>query len=265
MGIRLKDVAGTFGLRIRTRGDTMSGVENGTITVVEVIIGDGSERKWAGFRVVGVGRYRRVGVGRYKEVEKWEHTRREKEDGRGKEEKRENGKKVEDGGMRTNTKGEKKGRVKGESGERNREEKDNEVATAAAVVVLLLPAVVATAAAVVMAAPTILVFADFAQGSFGDMIDIGVSIQEELIALRFRVDIGEAENASLCARIKTMEAVKKITRNRERLAHIEIEQQLASVQESHRQDREDFRKLKEFVQSVRTLLIDMLLHNLCII
>ncbi|GKA07686.1 hypothetical protein Tco_0686910, partial [Tanacetum coccineum] len=48
MGIGLKDVAGTFGLRIRTRGDTMSGVENGTITVVEVIIGDGSERKWAG-------------------------------------------------------------------------------------------------------------------------------------------------------------------------------------------------------------------------
>ncbi|GJY94910.1 hypothetical protein Tco_0511271 [Tanacetum coccineum] len=31
-----------------TRGDTMSGVENGTITVVEVIIGDGSGRKWAG-------------------------------------------------------------------------------------------------------------------------------------------------------------------------------------------------------------------------
>ncbi|GKC09992.1 hypothetical protein Tco_1001602 [Tanacetum coccineum] len=48
MGIRLKDVAGTLGLRIRTRDDTMSGVENGTITVIEVIIGDGSERKWAG-------------------------------------------------------------------------------------------------------------------------------------------------------------------------------------------------------------------------
>ncbi|GJW90584.1 acidic leucine-rich nuclear phosphoprotein 32 family member A [Tanacetum coccineum] len=45
MGIRLKDVAGTFGLRIRTRGDTISGVENVTITVVEVIIGDGSDRK----------------------------------------------------------------------------------------------------------------------------------------------------------------------------------------------------------------------------
>ncbi|GJW38419.1 hypothetical protein Tco_0064264 [Tanacetum coccineum] len=43
-----EDVVGTFGLRIRTRGDTMSGVENGTITVVEVIIGDRSGRKWAG-------------------------------------------------------------------------------------------------------------------------------------------------------------------------------------------------------------------------
>ncbi|GKA80786.1 putative glucuronosyltransferase PGSIP8 isoform X2, partial [Tanacetum coccineum] len=41
MGIRLKDVARTFGLRIRIRGDIMSGVENGTITVVKVIIGDG--------------------------------------------------------------------------------------------------------------------------------------------------------------------------------------------------------------------------------
>ncbi|GJU36773.1 hypothetical protein Tco_1185127 [Tanacetum coccineum] len=48
MGIRKKGVVGTLGLRIRTRGDTMSGVENGTITVVEVIIGDGSGRKWAG-------------------------------------------------------------------------------------------------------------------------------------------------------------------------------------------------------------------------
>ncbi|GKG61324.1 hypothetical protein Tco_0619049, partial [Tanacetum coccineum] len=50
MGIHLKDVAGTFGLRIRTRGDIMSRVENGTIRVVEVIIGDGSERKWAGIK-----------------------------------------------------------------------------------------------------------------------------------------------------------------------------------------------------------------------
>ncbi|GKF70993.1 hypothetical protein Tco_0207107, partial [Tanacetum coccineum] len=47
MGIRKKGVVGTLGLRIKTRGDTMSRVVNGTIAVVEVIIGDGSGRKWA--------------------------------------------------------------------------------------------------------------------------------------------------------------------------------------------------------------------------
>ncbi|GJY99534.1 hypothetical protein Tco_0516964 [Tanacetum coccineum] len=65
---------------------------------------------------------------------------------------------------------------------------------------------------------------------------LGVPIQEELTALRFRVDIAEAENASLRARIKTTEAVEKITRNRERQARIKIEQQLAAAQESHHQD-----------------------------
>ncbi|GJS49340.1 putative reverse transcriptase domain-containing protein [Tanacetum coccineum] len=45
---------------------------------------------------------------------------------------------------------------------------------------------------------------------------LGVPIQEELTALRFRADIAEAENASLRARIKTTEAIEKITRNRER-------------------------------------------------
>ncbi|GKD44269.1 hypothetical protein Tco_1268914, partial [Tanacetum coccineum] len=76
---------------------------------------------------------------------------------------------------------------------------------------------------------------------------LGVPIQEELTTLRNRVDIVEAENASLCATIRTMEAIETVTRNHERLARIEIERQLALVQESHRQDREDFKKLKEFV------------------
>ncbi|GJY79026.1 hypothetical protein Tco_0484827, partial [Tanacetum coccineum] len=67
---------------------------------------------------------------------------------------------------------------------------------------------------------------------------LGVPIQEELTALRFRADISEAENASLRARIKTTEALEKIAHNRERLAHVKIEQQLAVVQESQRQDRE---------------------------
>ncbi|GKB02446.1 hypothetical protein Tco_0830535 [Tanacetum coccineum] len=110
-----------------------------------------------------------------------------------------------------------------------------------------------------MVVPTILVFVDFVQGSFGDTIDIGVDviqpipvasvvfpvatvvrtlaqhveairgiqehflgvlIQEELIALIFRVDVVEAENASLRAMIMTMEAIETVTRNHERLARI---------------------------------------------
>ncbi|GJW23217.1 hypothetical protein Tco_0033839 [Tanacetum coccineum] len=71
--------------------------------------------------------------------------------------------------------------------------------------------------------------------------------KEELMAMRFIVDIPEAENASLRARIKTMKAIEKITHNRERQVRIKMEQQLVAVQESQRQDREDFRKLKELV------------------
>nr|GEV83049.1 hypothetical protein [Tanacetum cinerariifolium] len=52
---------------------------------------------------------------------------------------------------------------------------------------------------------------------------LGVPILEELTVLRFRVDIAETENASLRVKIRTMEAVKKVTRNHERLAHIGIE------------------------------------------
>ncbi|GKD05646.1 hypothetical protein Tco_1180620, partial [Tanacetum coccineum] len=96
----------------------------------------------------------------------------------------------------------------------------------------------------VMAITTILVSSE---ENLGDPIDIrmdiihpkpiavhllGVPIQEELMALRFMVDIAEAKNASLRARIKTTEAIEKITHNRERQARVKIEQQLAAVQES---------------------------------
>ncbi|GJY06164.1 hypothetical protein Tco_0373218, partial [Tanacetum coccineum] len=60
---------------------------------------------------------------------------------------------------------------------------------------------------------------------------VGVPIQEELMALRFRIDIVEAENASLRVRNKTTEAIKKITRNRERQAYEKIERQLSLIQE----------------------------------
>ncbi|GJX30286.1 hypothetical protein Tco_0238365 [Tanacetum coccineum] len=116
----------------------------------------------------------------------------------------------------------------------------------------------------VMVAPTIPVAVDSSEGNFEDTIDIDVDVihpvpvasvvfptvtVEELTALRNRVDIVEVVNASLHAMIRTMEAVETITRNHERLARIEIERQLASVQESHHQDREDFRKLKDFMTS----------------
>nr|GFA73805.1 hypothetical protein [Tanacetum cinerariifolium] len=78
---------------------------------------------------------------------------------------------------------------------------------------------------------------------------LGVPIREELTALRSRVDIAEAENASLRAKIKTTEAIEKITRKRERQARVEIEKQLAAVQKSQRQDRENFKKLKELMIS----------------
>ncbi|GKD97515.1 hypothetical protein Tco_1381412, partial [Tanacetum coccineum] len=82
------------------------------------------------------------------------------------------------------------------------------------------------------------------------------AIQEELTALRLRVDVAEAENALLHAMIRTMEAIETVTRNHEIHTHIEIERQLASVQESHRQDREDFEKLKELVTN-ESLVIPM--------
>ncbi|GKA09767.1 hypothetical protein Tco_0689200, partial [Tanacetum coccineum] len=59
------------------------------------------------------------------------------------------------------------------------------------------------------------------------------------------VDIAEADKASLRARIKTTEAIEKITRNRERQARIKIEHKLVVVQEFQLQNREDFKKLKE--------------------
>ncbi|GKG16068.1 hypothetical protein Tco_0358391, partial [Tanacetum coccineum] len=50
-----------------------------------------------------------------------------------------------------------------------------------------------------------------------------VPIQEELTALRNRVDIIEAENASLRATIRTIKAIETVTRNHERRARTEIE------------------------------------------
>nr|GFB33484.1 hypothetical protein [Tanacetum cinerariifolium] len=77
----------------------------------------------------------------------------------------------------------------------------------------------------------------------------GVPINEKINALRLRMGMAEEENASLRGRIKTIEAIDTITRRQEKKARTELERQLASVQESQRQDQENFRKLLEFVTS----------------
>ncbi|GKA33092.1 hypothetical protein Tco_0719459 [Tanacetum coccineum] len=59
---------------------------------------------------------------------------------------------------------------------------------------------------------------------------IGVPIQEELTALRFRVYIAEEENASLRATIRTMEVIETVTRNHERHARIEIEREIKKLE-----------------------------------
>nr|GEU44440.1 hypothetical protein [Tanacetum cinerariifolium] len=79
---------------------------------------------------------------------------------------------------------------------------------------------------------------------------LGVPIQEELTALRFRVDVAEAENASLRDKIKTTKAIEKITCSQERRARMEMKRQLASVQESQQQDRENFKKFQKLHSDV---------------
>ncbi|GJZ24420.1 hypothetical protein Tco_0561879 [Tanacetum coccineum] len=59
----------------------------------------------------------------------------------------------------------------------------------------------------------------------------GVPIEEEMSTLRFRMGMVEVDNASLRGKIKTMEAIKTVTRSQEKRARIEMERQLASVQE----------------------------------
>ncbi|GJU23878.1 putative reverse transcriptase domain-containing protein [Tanacetum coccineum] len=55
--------------------------------------------------------------------------------------------------------------------------------------------------------------------------------------LRFRISMIEAENASLRGKIRTMEAIETVTRSQERRTRREVEQQLALIQKSQRQDR----------------------------
>ncbi|GKB47266.1 hypothetical protein Tco_0898019, partial [Tanacetum coccineum] len=88
-----------------------------------------------------------------------------------------------------------------------------------------------------------------AERNLGDPIEIRVDIVHlapvdvfpaatVISALRFRIGMAEEENASLCGKIKTMEATNTITHRQEKRARMELERQLASVQESQRQDQE---------------------------
>nr|GEX81294.1 hypothetical protein [Tanacetum cinerariifolium] len=86
-----------------------------------------------------------------------------------------------------------------------------------------------------MATPAISVSAE---ENLRDPIDIRMDIihLEPIASVVFPaaavVDLAEAENASLRARIKTTEAIENITRKRKRRARVDIEQQLVAVQES---------------------------------
>ncbi|GJZ08025.1 hypothetical protein Tco_0542308 [Tanacetum coccineum] len=107
-----------------------------------------------------------------------------------------------------------------------------------------------------MVAPAVSVSTDSPEESFGDTIKIGMDVThpvpEEVRALRDRLDVAEEERATLRATVRRMGAIETVLHNHmrdERQARIEIERQLASVHESHRQDREDFKKIKDFMTS----------------
>ncbi|GJV63454.1 hypothetical protein Tco_1474282 [Tanacetum coccineum] len=84
-----------------------------------------------------------------------------------------------------------------------------------------------------------------------------VPIREELRALRDWLNVVEAERATLRATVRTIGAVETSLRNRirdESQTRIKIERQMALVQEeltqsrmSHSQDRENFKKLEDFM------------------
>ncbi|GJU17905.1 putative reverse transcriptase domain-containing protein [Tanacetum coccineum] len=68
--------------------------------------------------------------------------------------------------------------------------------------------------------------------------------------LRFRISMIEAENASLRGKIRTMEAIETVTRSQERRTRREVEQQLALIQKSQRQDRGESRKVPCRAESI---------------
>ncbi|GJQ89231.1 putative reverse transcriptase domain-containing protein [Tanacetum coccineum] len=102
--------------------------------------------------------------------------------------------------------------------------------------------------------------------SHNNTVDIGVDrvhpvphlqrvpIDEDVIALRFKVEIVESENTSLLGRIKTLEAINTLTRDQEKRTRRRMEQQLASVEETLRGMRIEMESQRtQQRQSVRAL------------
>ncbi|GJZ63841.1 hypothetical protein Tco_0620262 [Tanacetum coccineum] len=121
-----------------------------------------------------------------------------------------------------------------------------------------------------MDAPTIPVSVDSSKGNFGDAIDIGLDVDHPVpvaadafpivTIVMILASLGEAIRGihvylqgvpieEEMSTLRTMEAIETVTRSQERMTRREMERQLASVQESQQQDRENFRKLQELVTS----------------
>ncbi|GKD06509.1 hypothetical protein Tco_1181483 [Tanacetum coccineum] len=83
-----------------------------------------------------------------------------------------------------------------------------------------------------MDAPTIPVSVDSSEGNFRDAPAAADAFPAVTI-----VAILATENASLRGKIRTMEAIEMVTHRQERRTRREVEQQLASIQKSQRQDR----------------------------
>ncbi|GJR20384.1 hypothetical protein Tco_0968911 [Tanacetum coccineum] len=99
-----------------------------------------------------------------------------------------------------------------------------------------------------MDAPTIPVSVDSSEGNFGDAPAAADAFPTVTI-VAILASLGEAirgiHEYLQGVPIWTMEAIETVTRSQERRTRREVEQQLASIQKSQRQDRENFRKLQE--------------------
>ncbi|GJW14672.1 hypothetical protein Tco_0018805, partial [Tanacetum coccineum] len=98
----------------------------------------------------------------------------------------------------------------------------------------------------VMDAPTIPVSVDSYEGNFKDA-PAAADAFPTMTIVAILASLGGLFEAfmSICKGCPTMEAIETVTRSQERRTHREVEQQLASIQKSQRQDRENFRKLQE--------------------